>query len=435
MALGPAGKIMVVTSTIDDLRNPVDGCGWTLPGGFTGENWAEMARLTLKYHFGQCKVLQTWSDLHRIDGATTPWGKRAALIAQGRKRKAAPATESSGDIRDVAATAEPGDLQRDAVIWSAGIHGFCSKKQWTSSPWETALRGGNGIYATLVFPTVEQFKNPTPMDLPPAACNLEDKDVDTAVKSYNLGFRLMEKDGKMHRATDSTIWTTMRADGIHTKYAESLENSIGRSRRHAKSTSRVNSMSIKYKNCDTVSEDDVTAAMYLSVLLEKLGRLGEVTKGDCPRDGGGRGNRTKAAVASVSDTPTGKGKGRRVSGSGGGDEEEEAYGAGSSFESPGSDGESGDAAKDDCARDGGGNEEEVESPGSGGESGDAGRASMGVGSCSGAGSGSDGETDKETQEPTGIALELFTGQRPTGRGPQRNDDPPQMGSVDNVENN
>ena len=100
-------------------------------------------------------------------------------------------------------------LQRDAVIWSAAIPGFCSKKQWTSSPWETALLGDNGIYATLVFPTVEKFKNSTPMDLPPAACNLKGEDVDTAVKSYNLGFRLMEKDGKMHRATDSTIWTTM----------------------------------------------------------------------------------------------------------------------------------------------------------------------------------------------------------------------------------
>lgn len=94
---------------------------------------------------------------------------------------------------------------------------------------------------------------------------------------------MLVKDGEIYTATDETILDTIRANDIHTEMADALQNAVSRShknfierpRESARPTSRArNGLTTKYKECDLIPKERISARLYLSVLQEKRRRIG-----------------------------------------------------------------------------------------------------------------------------------------------------------------
>lgn len=173
--------------------------------------------------------------------------------------------------------------QRNAIISESAMHGFCSWKHWKLVPWKKLLRGENKAdFGVLVFSDHEHFTEATPLVMPLISERF--KDSLPSINLFNLAFMMLVKDGVIYRATDNKILDTMRVNGIHTEMADSLQRAITRSRNNderslksAKSTSRSRkALTVKYKDCDPIPADHISAELYLSVLQEKRRRIGEL---------------------------------------------------------------------------------------------------------------------------------------------------------------
>lgn len=182
-----------------------------------------------------------------------------------------------------------GDLQRNAIISECAAHDFCGWKHWKGIPWKNLLRGEDKTdFGVLVFSDHEHFTGATPMDIPPLILesNLNDEHAMSCINNFNLAFMMLVKDGGIYRATDETILDTIRVNDIHTEMADSLQkaitrsgqNVVERSIKRAKATSRASKgLTVKYKDCDPIPKEHISAELYLSVLQEKRRRIGTLT--------------------------------------------------------------------------------------------------------------------------------------------------------------
>lgn len=184
---------------------------------------------------------------------------------------------------------DSGDLQISAIISECAAHGFCGWKHWKGIPWKKLLRGEDKTdFGVLVFSDHNHFTGATPMDIPPVILdsNLDDEHAMSCINNFNRAFMMLVKDGEIYRATDETILGTIRVNGIHTEMANSLQkaitrsgkNAVERSLERAKATPRASkAATVKYKDCDPIPEEHISAELYLNVLQEKRRRIGELT--------------------------------------------------------------------------------------------------------------------------------------------------------------
>lgn len=186
---------------------------------------------------------------------------------------------------------DSGDLQISAIISECAGNGFAAWKNWKGIPCEKVLREDETDFGILVFSNPEHFTRATPMDIPQPILdiNLSDIHALSCINSFNLAKMMLVKDGETYRATDETILDTIRANDIHTEMMEYLQKAITRSCKNAelrslrklgrtKATSRASKGgTVKYKDCDPIPKEHISAELYLNVIQEKRRRIGVLT--------------------------------------------------------------------------------------------------------------------------------------------------------------